>query len=429
MSESAANHTMSHQLKTDHYYFQNVIGISGVEFLWGFGLPVVVESTFLQLFLKSLGASSLAIGMIPAFFFIGISIFALFSSYLTSGMVFKRKAVILLHLVSAFSLLLFGGILFVFGRIHYLLLVFFITYAVFSICIGMVLPVWLNYLVKILPEEKSVAGLSFMMIAQNIAKLTSSLFLVKIVDKYAFSIHSSGLIFITVGVLFILGSLFFFFTKELNDVNDQKKHHTGSFVQYIVEAVRHIYQNKNFLFFLASDLEFFIVVTVISFYANYATGYCGIDPAVAAGIFVGCIYAGAITTNFLMGTLGYLGLRYKYILSKGLAISAICLMIMLSFEWSFILASYLLGASRGIRMLVYAPAIKKLSGLADSTSYFAVAPVLTLPFAAGLPLVYGKFLDHTPYLGAESYRIIFAVSVLLITGTLYCILKTDFSGP
>ena len=52
----------------DKYFKQNVFGISSVEFLWGLGLPVVIESTFLQLFLKSLGASSLAIGFIPAFF-------------------------------------------------------------------------------------------------------------------------------------------------------------------------------------------------------------------------------------------------------------------------------------------------------------------------------------------------------------------------
>ena len=30
------------------------LGISGVEFLWGLGLPVIVESTFLQLFLKNI---------------------------------------------------------------------------------------------------------------------------------------------------------------------------------------------------------------------------------------------------------------------------------------------------------------------------------------------------------------------------------------
>ncbi len=32
------------------------MGVATVELFWGLGFPVVLESTFLQLFLKSLGA-------------------------------------------------------------------------------------------------------------------------------------------------------------------------------------------------------------------------------------------------------------------------------------------------------------------------------------------------------------------------------------
>jgi len=52
----------------NQHYKRNVFGISSAEVLWGIGLPLVIESTFLQLFLKSLGASSFAIGLVPSFF-------------------------------------------------------------------------------------------------------------------------------------------------------------------------------------------------------------------------------------------------------------------------------------------------------------------------------------------------------------------------
>ena len=42
-----------------------------VEFFWGLGFPIVLESTFLQLFLKNLGASSFVIGIVPALFIFG----------------------------------------------------------------------------------------------------------------------------------------------------------------------------------------------------------------------------------------------------------------------------------------------------------------------------------------------------------------------
>ena len=199
----------------DKYFKQNVFGISGVEFLWGLGLPVVIESTFLQLFLKSLGASSFAIGFIPALLFVGCSIFGLLSSYFTSDMTFKRNAVIWLHVVSGVSLLFFGGFLFVFGRIPAIIFVFFISYGVFSVCIGMTVPVWLNYVVNMFSEERTVTGFAYMMIAQHVARLISSILIVRWVEKYSFSLKASALIFMAVGIVFATSAVLFLFTREI----------------------------------------------------------------------------------------------------------------------------------------------------------------------------------------------------------------------
>jgi hypothetical protein len=412
--------------RQDKYYRQNVFGISSVEFLWGLGLPVVVESTFLQLFVKSLGGSGLALGMVPVFFFIGISVFALLASYMTEGVAFKRRAVIVLHLVSGLSLLLFGALLIGTGPGPHVLVVFFGCYAVFSVCIGMSLPVWLNYLVKIFSEEQSVPGLATMMIAQNCAKLLSSLVILKVVERHAFDLTASAIIFLAVGGLFSLGSLFFLFTRESAD---QATHPGGRppFGLFMRTTMAHMRHNRNFLIFLGSDLELPIVVTVISFYAAYATEFGGIAPAVAAGIFVGLIYAGAIGANVLLGTLGWLSLRHKTMVSKTGAIAAVLLLGLWNAPPSFYLASFLLGASRGTRMIVFAPAVKKLSGLADATPYFAVAPVLTLPLVAGLPLACGFFLDRMAGLGAGAYRLIFLGTAGLLAVTLVCAWRTDFN--
>jgi len=411
----------------DHYYIRNVFGISAVEFLWGLGLPVVVESTFLQLFLKNLGASSLGLGMIPFFFFIGTSVFALLSSYMTEGMVFKRRAVVILHLVSALSLLAFGGLLITLGRSENILTLFFMCYAVFSVCIGMTLPVWLNYLVKILSEEKSTAGLAYMMIAQNAAKLISSLVILRVVERYAFAPMASALIFLVVGIFFFLGSLFFFLTRETLEQAPMQARRP-SFFTFVSNTWRHMFRNRNFLIFLGSDLELFIVVTVISFYAAYATEFGGISPAVAAGIFVALIYIGAILSNVVLGTMGWLSLKHKAMASKVSSMGAVLLLALWATPASFYVASFLLGAARGTRMIVYAPAVKKLSGLSDATPYFAVAPVLTLPLAMGMPLACGHFLDRMAWMGADAYRLMLGMAALLIAGTLVCAWRTDFAA-
>jgi hypothetical protein len=411
----------------DQYYRQNVFGISAVEFIWGLGLPVVVESTFLQLFVKSLGGGGLALGLIPVFFFIGISVFALLASYMTEGLIFKRRAVIGLHLISGLSLLFFGGLLFIMGPRRHVLAVFFGCYAVFSVCVGMTLPVWLNYLVKIFSEKQAVSGLAAMMIAQNVAKLISSLVILKVVERYAFDLGAAAVIFLSVGGLFVLGSLFFLFTREIPDESPAPGHRRPPFGVFVRTTMRHMRHNRNFLIFLGSDLELHVVVTVISFYAAYATEFGGISPAAAAGLFVALIYAGAIGANFFLGTLGWLSLKHKTMVSKSGAIVAVLLLWAWATPLSFYLASFLLGASRGTRMIVFAPAVKKLSGLTDATPYFAVAPILTLPLVIGLPLISGIFLDRTAGLGADAYRFIFLAAAMLLGVTWICAWRTNFA--
>jgi len=132
-----------------------------------------------------------------------------------------------------------------------------------------------------------------------------------------------------VGILFILGSLLFLLTKEV--VNSEEENEKLSFISHTVDSARHLLKNRNFLFFLAGDFEFFVVVTVISFYAAYATTYCGIDPAIAAGVFVGFIYAGAICANFLMGSVGWVDLKNKYKVAIILSFLGIGLLILYSF--------------------------------------------------------------------------------------------------
>ena len=410
----------------DRYFKQNVFGISAVEFIWGLGLPVVIESTFLQLFLKSLGASSFAIGFIPAFFFMGCSVFGLLSSYFTSDMAFKRNAVIWLHVVCGMSLLFFGCFLLLFGKIPAIILVFFISYAIFSVCIGMTVPVWLNYAVNMFSAERTVTGFAYMMIAQHAARLISSVLIVKWVQTYSFSLKASSLIFISVGTLFALSAVLFLFTREVAREGEKNDRSGRTLFRYTIDSVRGILKNRNFLFFLAADMDYFVVVTAISFYANYATSFCGIKPSIAAGMFVGFLYTGAILTNVVLGPLGFLRVRNKYILSKCAAVAALGLIIVFQDVWSFLVASFLFGVCRGTRSIVFAPAVGKLSGLSDATSYFAVAPLLTLAFATGLPLAFGRFLDHFAWLEGDSYRIVFGVSTVLIVGTIYFLLKVKF---
>ena len=166
---------------------------------------------------------------------------------------------------------------------------------------------------------------------------------------------------------------------------------------------------------------------MISFYATYATQYCGVAPAVAAGGFVMWVYAGAIGSNILCGAMGLFSLKNKLICSKLIGIAAMAVLAFDDSLMSFFIASALIGATRGIRNVSYAPAVKRLSNQPDSTGYFAVAPLLTLPIALTLPVCTGWFLDGFPQLKADAYRIVFAAAGLLLVASLLSIVRADFN--
>ncbi|NNK01834.1 MAG: MFS transporter [Desulfatitalea sp.] len=397
-----------------------------MEFFWGLGFPVLIESTFLQLLLKHLGAGDFLIGLVPAILLAGISLLPLFSSYLTRNHERKRPLVLGLHVVSSFAVLAFGIFLFGVRDQALILPVFFISYVVFSACIGLTFPVWLNFLVKIFSPTRSVQGLAIMYAAQNCSKIISSLFIIKVVASYSFSLVSAAWIFLTAGLFFLSGSFCFLLTREL-PATEPMPPSGVTFFRHTRNGISDIIRNKNLLKYMAGDMDHYIVLTVISFYANYATQYFGIPNYAAAGLFVSFIYSGAILANIALGTLNLLSFKQKYLSTKICALIVLIVLTAAPMLPGFLLASMLMGFCRGTRSIIYSPAVKQFSNKVDATSHFAIMPLLTLGFGCGFPLFFGHMLERLNHLGAGAYQIMFGVCGLCVVLSLVIGVFVDFS--
>jgi MFS family permease len=409
----------------DKHFKRNAASVAVVEFFWGLGFPVILESTFLQIFLKNMGASDFLIGLVPSILIFGISIFPLVSSYLTRNHEHKKKIVLMLHVISSCSTLVFGIFLFFVQDTALILPVFFMSYVIFSLCIGLTFPVWLHFLVKIFSARKNVQGLSIMYLAQNTAKLIASIFIIKVVEAFSFSLVSAAWIFLCSGICFLIGSFCFVFTKEL-PAGGNSPVLRDSFFRHTRDTIVEMLQNRNLVKYLISDLDNYVLVTVISFYAVYATQYFGIQDYTAAGLFVAAIYTGSIVSNLLLGTMDYMSLKNKFLSTKILSLGTLLLLIFYPTFSGFLGASFLMGFCRGTRGMIYSPAVKKFCTREDTTGYFAVAPLLTIGFGSGFPAVFGKMLDHFSHLGSLSYKIMFAVSFFIILLTLVSGWLTNF---
>ncbi len=386
----------------DRHFARNTAGISLVEFLWGLGMPAVFESTFIPLFMRGLGASSLLVGLVPTLLSTGIAVAAFSAWSLTAGRRRKKPMVVAVHLVAALPILAFGLVLFGAGRRPSTLVVFLAAYAAYSLAIGLVLPVWQNYTVKIFSDRTTVRAIGIMILTQSAARLVGAFVILRIVERFAVSAAGAALVFTLTGALFLVGSLPFLFTVE-----DAGPSSPAPAARPRRASIRRVLGDRSFLAFLATEIEYVALGTVIAFYANYATESGGVAPATASGLFVMLSSLGGMAANAAFGWADLASLRAKYVLAKSGALAGVLLMAFLSAPWVFLLASVLLGVSRGTRAVVYAPAIRRIAGSDEATPYFAVAPVLMLPLSLGLPLAGGAFLDATAGLGAWSYRILF----------------------
>ena len=409
----------------DTYFIRNTIGLSSAEFFWGLAIPVLFESAFLQIFLRQIGASNKIVGLIPSILATGIMLFSLISAWLTSHLLHKKRAVILSHMAASLPFLVYGVVLPYIDSSNRVT-VFIVAYLLFALTLGIILPMWQNFIVKVFSTSNTLKANSIMMTAQIFARLIGSFFIFKTVEKYSFSIESASLVFILVGILFFTGSFFFIIVHEPpGDPNSSRlKPHN---LQSIKAATEHIFINKNYLRYLAGTTEPYATVAVLSFYANYAVEFKGIEKEIAAGLFVACIYTAGVLTNIFLGWFSYFSIKTKFIIARVAAVTGTLILIFSDTLLFFLLVSFILGISRGVNQSASAPAVKILSGLDDATDYFAISAVLIFPLSFSIPIISGIIIDSLSAYGAYSYIAVFINLALLQTIGLVFTLLTNFN--
>ncbi len=406
------------------YFFRNAVSTSVGEFLWGLGLPIILESTFVPVFLTSVGASNSQIGITATIFSFSMAFMPFLAVYLTSRIPYKKGPTVWLQVIPSISIILLGLYYLFFGTLRFAYPVFIFFYSWFAVGLAATIPVWQNFVVKIFVPRDSVRGISMMMFAQNSAKLLSGVVLTFAIGAAGMGLGSAGMVFLLAGVLFLIGSFGYVFARENRDEIDQTAYESP--VGYFSHYFKHVLKNRGMVLYLLQDIEFYAVVVSVTFYARYAIDWRSVPAPVAGGAFIIFLFIGAVSANLLLGFAKRLRIKVRYALIKASTILAILPLVFLRSTILFFAVSFLLGFSRSGRNQLYAPVVKGLSGLEDASPYFAISPFLMLPVSAGLPVAVGSLLDYFSAWKASAYQATFAGLLLLVMLTLMPFLKLQF---
>jgi hypothetical protein len=415
---------MAQSTDLDRYFLRNAVSTSVGEFLWGLGLPIILESTFVPVFLSSVGASNAQIGITGTIFSFSMAFVPFSAVYFTSRMPYKKGPTVWLQVIPAISIILLGVYYVFFGtpRLAYPVFIFF--YSWFAAGLAATIPVWQNFVVKIFTPRDSVRGISIMMISQNSAKLLSGVVLTFAIGAAGMSLASAGMVFLLAGAAFFIGSFSYAFARENRDKIDQTAYESP--VRYFSHYFKHVLKNHSMILFLLQDIEFPAVIVSVTFYARYAIDWRSVPAPVAGGAFIIFLFIGAVSANLLLGFTRRLKIRTRYALIKTSTLLAILLLIFLKSTILFYAVSFLLGFSRSGRNQLYGPVVKGLSGLEDASPYYAISPFLMLPVSAGLPVAVGFLLDCFSAWKAVAYQAAFASLLLIVLLSLIPFLKLRF---
>ncbi len=154
-------------------YLRNMLLMTTVEAVWGFGVAVCAFSTVVAFLLKRLGASDRIVGSLSAAYAISAAIPQLYCAYRTEHLPRKLVYFILAHYPACVAFYALGAVTRYADALGPELACALILacVAVFGLSMGMVMPVWVNLMDRTLPPGKRNTLWGWMLSAGPVAGL------------------------------------------------------------------------------------------------------------------------------------------------------------------------------------------------------------------------------------------------------------------
>ena len=361
-----------------------------------FGYPLafslISPTTIMPLLLTKLGASNLAIGMLPALASLGAFLPGLLSAaylqkipvkkYLlvTSGMV-ERAFV----LSAAVGLMLWAA-----GRPHVAVIWILTSWTMMSLTSGFVLPAFHSMMSKcILPEQRggmigwsgALAGIGGVFAAQAAGAVLS---------RMSFPVNYS-ILFVAAFVILSATILPFLATREPADQTPEEPRSVG---QYVRDAMGAVKSNRGYSFAISALSVMSFGLMAVSFYSTHAVRNLGAGEMEVARF--AAITVGASVVSFPI--LGRIADRHGHkrvllIASAGFAIAAALALASTSVNGiSAVLVFASLGStglavSQNVLWAEFAPSNT------DVPMYTAVSLLFLMPFRVAAPIIAGWMAD------------------------------------
>jgi MFS family permease len=393
------------------YFRRNVIANLGVEGFWGAGMSLASWLTILPVFMQRLGAGEVLIGALPAIGALGFTLLQVPAAYLTTPLQKKKMPFVWLHVPACLAWLFIA--LFTHHlaatQARLMLTLFLVLFAIYTVSLGVVIPIWTDFINRLMPASRRGRAFGLMFMSGNIAGVVGAGLAGYLLKRLPFP-DNYGSCFALSFVTISIGSALIATTREPDGRPRPPRAPAREFLRDLVRVVRGSRHLQRFLV-VRGLLD--LATMAGGFYAVYAVARFRLADE-AAGVFTAATIIPQIATSFLWGWLGdRAGYKAVTVASAALRVSAAGLAVIAPNVYVFYVVFALLGMALNGDWVATPNLVVEMCPDDDKTAYVSLAnTALALPRGVA-PLLGGLLAANA------SYVMLFVVAfVLQVVGTI-----------
>jgi len=372
---------------------RNTVFLGLAEGFWGVGLNVVSIATVLPVFLEQQGASRTVIALLPALTHLTSGLTQPLSGYVVRGGGHLRNWVIGLHVLAPLPIGLAAlGLWSPKASPVFLVLA---CWAAFFGVIGVLYPMWLDYMARVLLPEKRGRAFGVIFFLQTSLGALGALAAAWILDLGT-SLGHYAVLFAAAWALFTGGGLFYLGTRGERPTGPSTER--VSLLRHLGSLLRLGRRTPWFRAYLpARVLVRSTFYLILSFYAVHAVAAKGVSPATAALFGTASLGCQALA-GILLGALGdRFGHKVPVMLGQGAMVLAAALVLLPLPVWAYFFVAALVGIFSASEIAGQNNWLIDLAGPEHRRAFISLTMFLATPAAVLVTFFGGVLMDRVGF--------------------------------
>lgn len=388
----------------ERHYVRNLALLTTVETGWGFGMAFGFSAAFIQVVLRRLGASETQVGFLAAQW--GFSCLPMvLAGYFTGHLRRKKTVVVWGHFLCVVPVaLLAAALAWVPSNAAKVWCVLGAEYA-FGMAIGILVPIWLTFMGKVMPREKMGSGFGVTFFFQTLAGIGAGLLAERLLRANPGGV--AQLIAVTAVVMTVAN----FFFIPVREPETDAEPRAGKFLPFLRELFVELRANPNVRRLLAAEFLFAAQYGVVGFYAARAADF-GAKEVDGARFTIAVASAQALSSLFGGWLVDRIGPKPVLAAGRLAVVGAAAFAATAHTIGGLLPAALCVGAFFGVRSAAGFAMFRAVTDKEEVTSLYGLFTLLLAPVAALTPLVAGWGLAHHRW-GAPGMFVVCGASVLV----------------